>query len=68
MGTRKPYAELVKDTFTKTLGERYNESLKSEKIGYWIFISIVISFILLGWLYGKSWIRIKEALKKSFSY
>jgi len=54
MSTRKPYAELVKDTFTKTLGERYNESLKSEKIGYWIFISIVISFILLGWLYGKS--------------
>lgn len=53
MSARKPYAELVKDTFSKTLGERYNESTKSEKIGYWIFISIVISLILFGLLSEK---------------
>lgn len=52
MSARKPYTELLKETLTKTLGQRYSESSHRDKIVYWIFIAIVTSFISGGWLYG----------------
>jgi hypothetical protein len=45
MNDQKPYKQLLKETFTKTLGERYAESSGKDKIIYWAFIAIVYSII-----------------------
>ncbi len=52
MNGSKPYAQLLKDTFTKTLGQRYDDSSSVDKIAYWIFIGLVFSLIAGGWVYG----------------
>ena len=52
MSERKSYEQLFKDTFTKTLGQRYDESSRTDKVAYWVFIGLVFSLIAGGWIYG----------------
>jgi|LauGreDrversion4_2_1035121.scaffolds.fasta_scaffold3744553_1 hypothetical protein len=48
MSERKHYAQLPKETFIKTLGQRYDESSGKDKFAYWVFITIVFSLITAG--------------------
>jgi len=41
MTKTKSYEQYFKETFLKTFGQRHEESTRTEKITYWIFISIV---------------------------
>jgi hypothetical protein len=52
MSKRKPYEQHFKETFTKTLGQRYQESARVDKVAYWIFISIVFFMIAAGAVYS----------------
>lgn len=46
---KKTQRQLVKDSFTKSRDEIYAEMSKSEKIGYWISIFVVVTIMLLMW-------------------
>lgn len=46
MNKRKTLRVLVKETFIKTLDERYAESTKNEKVFYWITIAIAVAVLL----------------------
>lgn len=46
MSKRKPYEQNFKETFAKTLGQRYQESARVDKVAYWIFVSIVFFLIV----------------------
>jgi len=46
MRDSKSYEKHFKETFTKTLGQRYDESSRADKFTYWVFISIVFSLII----------------------
>jgi len=52
MSKIKSYEQHFKETFTKTLGQRYEESTRTNKIAYWIFISIVFLIISAGGIYS----------------
>lgn len=52
MTEKKTYRQVLRETFTKTLGERYDESPKVGKIVYWIFFAFVIAFICGALLIG----------------
>jgi hypothetical protein len=46
---KKPYEQVFKEAFTKTLGQRYKESTSSDKISYWVFVAAVIALII--WIF-----------------
>lgn len=48
MRDSKSYEQHFRETFTKTLGQRYDESSRADKFAYWIFISIVCFLIIAG--------------------
>lgn len=45
MNDKKPYKQLLKETFTKTFDQRYAESPHKDKVVYWIFICIIFGVI-----------------------
>jgi hypothetical protein len=47
---KKSMRQLLKDGFTKTRNEQYDEMSRGEKIGYWIFFGVVFSLVLIGWI------------------
>jgi hypothetical protein len=47
MKDKKPWRALLKDSFTKTRGQIYEESTKKERIVYWISIALACLAILL---------------------
>jgi hypothetical protein len=51
MSERKEYSQLLKESFTKTLGQRYDESSRKDKFAYWVFAAIIFSLITGGWVY-----------------
>jgi hypothetical protein len=46
---KKTQRQLIKESFTKGLDERYAEMSKSEKVGYWIFGFVVVTIMFLIW-------------------
>lgn len=44
--SEKPYRQQLRETFTKTLDERYAEFSTGEKWVHWIFVGIVYVFII----------------------
>jgi hypothetical protein len=46
---KKTQRQLVKDAFTKSRDEIYAEMSKSEKLGYWISIFVVVTIMFLIW-------------------
>jgi hypothetical protein len=42
---KKSQKDLIKDAFTKTIDQRYQEMSKFEKFGYWFCIGATCAFI-----------------------
>jgi hypothetical protein len=49
---KKRQGQLVKESFTKSFGQRYAEMSKSEKVGYSIFGFVVVTIMYLLWNSG----------------
>lgn len=49
---KKPYSQEVKETLTKTLGQRYKEANSQQKKVYWVFITIVCTIIISMWIFA----------------
>ena len=46
---KKTWKQLFKESFTKSLDERYAEASRNERIGYWVCLLVVFEIMLLMW-------------------
>ncbi len=47
---KKPFQEKLRDAFTKTFGQIYEQYSKPEKVGYWIIVVAGFSAIAYMWI------------------